>query len=104
MRLKAEPGHFSFFDSKQKLIGEITFTSISPTCISIDHTFVHPNYRNQGIARQLLQFVLQLAKQKHWQIVPVCPYAKKVLQSEIQLHPFLKNSINNRRNSKNDPK
>ena len=71
MQLKAEPGHFSFFDSKQKLIGEITFTLISPTCISIDHTFVHPNYRHQGIARQLLQFVLQLAKQKHWQIVPV---------------------------------
>lgn len=91
MQLKAESGRFSYFDSKEKLIGEITFTSISPTCISIDHTFAHPNYRNQGIARKLLQFVLQLATQEHWQIVPVCPYAKKVLQSETQLHPFLKN-------------
>lgn len=90
MKLKNEPGRFSYYNLANKLIGEITFTQIAPNCISIDHTFVHPSYRNQGIARKLLQSVLQLATEKNWQIVPVCPYAKKILQSEVQLQPFLK--------------
>ncbi|MCO6543490.1 MAG: N-acetyltransferase [Lactobacillus sp.] len=98
MQLNFEPGRFYHNDAADNLLGEITYTQIDDQTISIDHTFVAPTYRHHGLARQLLQAVLDLAIQNHWKIVPVCPYAKKVFQQEEDIQYLLKNPIQNQEN------
>lgn len=60
-----------------KLIGESTISVASDFWI-IDHTEVSDEYGGQGIARKLVDKVVEAAKEKGLKIIPLCPYAKKV--------------------------
>ncbi|NVY95996.1 N-acetyltransferase [Lactobacillus sp. DCY120] len=89
MKFKHQAGCFYQEDAQKHLIGKITYTHLKDQVISIDSTFVDPNYRNQGIARALLEEVIQRARQKYWHIIPVCPYARIVFERESQLQDLL---------------
>jgi len=58
-----------------KVIGECDF-SVSDGQWVITHTEVEEEYGGQGIAAQLVDEVVQQARQRDVKIVPVCPYAK----------------------------
>lgn len=45
----------------------------------ITHTQVNPACRGQGIARQLVDSVVQAAAKEQIKIIPLCSYAKKIL-------------------------
>ncbi|NLM06183.1 MAG: N-acetyltransferase [Tissierellia bacterium] len=60
-----------------KLIGECTYSQGSDFWI-IDHTEVSEDYGGQGIARKLVDKVVEAAREKGLKIIPLCPYAKKV--------------------------
>ena len=47
--------------------------------IIIDHTFVSEQLRGQNVGRQLLQKVVEFARENNKKIVPTCPYAKAEL-------------------------
>ncbi len=63
-------------DENGKMVAEITY-SVSYKIIIIDHTFVDPSLRGQGIASKLVDSVVELAKKENKKIIPLCPYAKK---------------------------
>ena len=48
----------------------------------ITHTLVRPEYGGRGIARKLVEKLVEEARRKGVHIVPICSYAKKMLQSE----------------------
>lgn len=57
----------------------ITFPSNeSGTVWDINHTFVDPSLRGQGIANQLLAEVVRLATEQQVGLKPTCPFAIKV--------------------------
>lgn len=43
---------------------------------SIDHTFVPPEMRGQGVAQQLIEAVVADAREQGFTIVPRCSYAE----------------------------
>lgn len=49
---------------------------------SIDHTYVNPNYRGQGIAQNLLDAVVEAAKKADVKLEPICSYAVKAFQEK----------------------
>ncbi|WP_199259948.1 GNAT family N-acetyltransferase [Paracoccus binzhouensis] len=55
---------------------EITFTRRGPAVISADHTGVPEPMAGRGVARALLDFMLQDARQNGFRIVPLCPYVR----------------------------
>lgn len=57
-------------------IGELTFTHPQESVMSVDHTYVSPEYRGQHLAGQLLQAVVDKAVRENKKIIPVCSYAK----------------------------
>ena len=59
-------------------IGELDFV-LADRQMRIDHVGVRPEYRGQGLAKQLVDATAALARQEGWTILPVCPYAQKVL-------------------------
>lgn len=46
---------------------------------SITHTEVDPTYGGQGIARRLIEVLIEAARRDGAKIVPVCSYAEKML-------------------------
>ncbi|PXF62772.1 GNAT family N-acetyltransferase [Kangiella spongicola] len=56
--------------------GEITFTIRDEQVISADHTGVPESMSGQGIAKALLNFMLEDAKKENFKIIPICPFVR----------------------------
>ena len=60
------------------IIGECVFLK-SENCWNIVHTEVNNSYQGQGIARRLVESVIENAKVNNKKLVADCSYAKKVI-------------------------
>jgi uncharacterized protein len=71
----------SFFIVENGLrIGEMTYVHAGPGKIIIDHTEVHPSQGGKGIGKKLVLAGIEYARKNNLKIVPLCPYAKKVME------------------------
>ena len=55
---------------------EMTFSRSNEQLIMLDHTFVPEAARGQGLGEALAERAVADAREKGWQIVPVCPFFK----------------------------
>lgn len=71
-----------------ELIGECEF-SLTDGKWAITHTGVHPAYGGQGIARRLVLCVIEAARSNHVKILPICSYAKKLMDGKDEFQDIL---------------
>ncbi len=57
-------------------IAEMTYARTNPTLVVVDHTFVDPSLRGQGVARELQDAMVAWARAHNTKVVPVCSYVK----------------------------
>lgn len=84
---KSEKGQVIFYyqpDSAPQALAEMTGQERGAGELVIDHTFVDPSLRGQGIADQLMQAAADYARQQQRKIVPVCSYARRKMEKEEQ--------------------
>lgn len=60
-------------------IGECDFIE-TENCWNIVHTEVDNFYQGQGIARKLVEKVIENAKENNKKVIAECSYAKKILE------------------------
>lgn len=63
--------------------GEITFTRRGEGVISADNTGVPEAMAGRGVARRLLDFMLDDARANGFRIIPICPYVR----GQYEKHP-----------------
>lgn len=68
------------YDNNSK-IGECDFIE-SEKCWNIIHTEVSSIYQGQGIARRLVESIIENAKQHNKNLIAECSYAKKVIENK----------------------
>jgi hypothetical protein len=73
-------------DENENLICEITYSIADSNMIVIDRTFVNDDYRGQGIAGQLVDRVVEMARAENKKIIPRCPFAKGMLERNSSLY------------------
>jgi len=73
-------------DENENLICEITYSVADSSMISIDRTFVNDDYRGQGIAGQLVDRVVEMAREENKKIIPHCPFAKGMFERNSSLY------------------
>ena len=73
-------------DVNENLICEITYSIADSSVIVIDRTFVDDDYRGQGIAGQLVERVVAMAREENKKIIPRCPYAKGMFERNSSLY------------------
>ena len=80
MEFSYESNRF-FKEVDGKLLAEVTFPDIDDgRNYVLDHTFVANDLRGQGIAAQLVEAVVNKARQEGKKILPLCPYAVKAFE------------------------
>lgn len=73
-----------------KILAEVTFPNIDDTTVDINHTFVDPVLRGQGIAGKLLILAYEAIKQQGYQAVVTCPYAIEFFKKNPNYQDILK--------------
>lgn len=65
-------------------IGECKFSELDNTW-NIIHTIVDIKYQGQGIARKLVQYVIENSEKCNKNLIAECSYAKKVLDTNSNI-------------------
>ncbi len=78
--MKIESGLNKFYigEVEEKSMAEVNYR-VDEDKLYIDHVFVMPQLRGQGIAADLVEAVISYAKDKELQVVPICSYAKSYI-------------------------
>lgn len=81
VKYEAERHRAAAYDTEKKntLIGVCTY-SIHDEIWTIDHTEVINGYEGQGIARQLVDTIIEEAASQNISLKSVCSYATRVLE------------------------
>lgn len=62
-------------NSEGQVIVEATFPLYEKGIVVVDHTYVDPSLRGQGVASQLMREVCDHAQKLGYKIVSTCPYS-----------------------------
>lgn len=85
-----QPGAGAFFVERGgERLGELAYLKPAPGRAVLEHTIVSEVLRGQGVARQLVDAAVTWARGSGVKLVPVCPYAKKVLEHDPSFHDVL---------------
>ena len=76
-------------DNIRNPLAEITFVESGEERLVIDHTYVSNDLRGQGIAGQLLENVVNYAREKGKKILPLCPFAKTKIEENADYQDIL---------------
>lgn len=76
------------YDGDQ-LIGECQYDVAGTAKWIISHTGVRPAYNGHGIARRLVETVVEAARARHIRIVPLCSYARHMLTAKDEYNDVL---------------
>ena len=82
MQIVFEPEHFrsAAYDGETR-VGVAEFDAQDERWV-ITHTEVDPAYGGQGIARRLIEVLIEAARSDGAKIVPVCSYAEKMMRGK----------------------
>ncbi|MCG3164580.1 MAG: putative protein YjdJ [Bacteroidia bacterium] len=69
-----------YLEENGKRQAEMTYVFAGPSKFIIDHTEVFPGNEGKGFGKQLVNAAANFAREKGFKILPVCPYAKKVME------------------------
>lgn len=74
-KLVALDGDAFAFQHEQdgKMLAEISWTMLGEV-MAVDHTFVSPELRGQGVAKKLLDRAAAYAREKEYKMEPICSY------------------------------
>lgn len=72
--VKVEGEEYAFRNEKDgETLAEISWTMLGDV-MAVDHTFVSPKLRGQGVAKKLLDRAADYARENDYKIEPICSY------------------------------
>ncbi|MAO64432.1 MAG: GNAT family N-acetyltransferase [Balneola sp.] len=78
-----------FIEKDGKRIAEMTYSKAGTDKIIIDHTEADEAYRGEGLAKKLVFHGVEFARENELKVLPLCPYAKSVIQRNEELQDVL---------------
>ncbi len=67
-----------YLEEDGKKIATMVYIFSGETRIIIEHTEVMPSHEGKGLGKLLVKAAVDFAREKHYKILPLCPYAKSV--------------------------
>lgn len=63
---------------------ELTYSHQGENALALEHTFVPPEHRGQGIAEQLTRAALAYAAANDLKIIPACSYVQRFVEKHVE--------------------
>lgn len=82
MKELLKENQYLLLGENDEILAEIDFPMIKEGAIEITHTIVSPSLQGQGIAKKLVEKVLEIAKEKGYHVTASCSYAKHYLEKQ----------------------
>lgn len=82
MKELLKENRYLLLGENDEILAEIDFPMIKEGVIEITHTIVSPSLQGQGIAKKLVEKVLEIAKEKGYRVMASCSYAKHYLEKQ----------------------
>jgi predicted GNAT family acetyltransferase len=70
--------------------GMMTYSIPDSGFIIIDHTQVEPEFNGKGVGKALLMKLVEMAREKHIKILPLCPFASAMFKKLNDIRDVLK--------------
>jgi predicted GNAT family acetyltransferase len=64
-------------DDNNHMIAVVTFPKVNEGVVNLDHTFVDPSLRGQGVAGKLMEAAVAYFRSNDLKVKPTCSYAVK---------------------------
>ena len=80
MEFQIEEGRVFNVNEQQELMAEATYVQLGGGVVDIDHTYVSPVLRGQGIAGKLMEALANELRAKHLKATATCSYAEVWLE------------------------
>lgn len=77
-----EDGRIYSVDAKNELMAEVTFVIKEEGRANIDHTYVNPILRGQGVAGDMMEVAVEYLREKGLKASATCSYAKAWLEKQ----------------------
>ena len=75
-----EEEEFAFrYEQDGEVLAEISWTMLGDV-MAVEHTFVSPELRGQGVAKKLLDRAADYAREHEYKIEPICSYVVKAFE------------------------
>lgn len=75
-----------WLEHEGRRVAEMTYRRLGASRVLVDHTFVDPRLRGQGVARQLLDAAVAWARQGNTRISATCSYVVVQLARDASLN------------------
>lgn len=69
---------------------KITYSKLGTKQIIIDHTEVSDELKGENIGRKLVEHAIDYARTNELKVIPLCPFAKSIIQRDESLQDVLK--------------
>lgn len=74
LTFKREGQAFRGYDNAGRMHAEVTFPLTGEGHWNVDHTYVDPDLRGQGVASRLVALVVEAAEAEGHLLIATCPY------------------------------
>ncbi|WP_299399219.1 GNAT family N-acetyltransferase [uncultured Gelidibacter sp.] len=81
---------FALASEDDKKAGIMTYSIAGEDHIIIDHTEVEPEFKGKNVGKQLLYKIVEMAREKHIKITPLCPFANAMFRKFEDIQDVLK--------------
>ncbi|WP_347453334.1 GNAT family N-acetyltransferase [Acinetobacter thermotolerans] len=78
-------GGVFYMEQEGERVAEITYQWREADTIVADHTWVSHALRGQGVARKMLDILVEFARQKRLKIIPQCSYVHVMFKRDRNL-------------------
>ncbi|WP_294246987.1 GNAT family N-acetyltransferase [uncultured Chryseobacterium sp.] len=72
--------------------GLMTYTWAGEDRFIIDHTEVEESYNGKGVGKEMLEAAVEYARANSKSIIPLCPFAKAMIQKHEEMQDVLVNN------------
>ena len=86
MDWKYKNGRIYSVDEKNELLAEATFVHIANGEVNVDHTYVNPMLRGQGIAGKMMEIVAEYFRKESLKATATCSYANTWLRKHKEAY------------------
>lgn len=86
---KSDKGGEFVVEENSNRAAEMTYTKMGEGKISIDHTFVEKQFRGEHIGKDLVEAGVNFARENNLKIIPLCPYAKAIINKTPEFQDVL---------------